>query len=98
MKPKVAAAIITGTMASPSRPSVRFTALPAPTMMKAPKGMNSQPRLISTLLKNGMASEVASGSWPTWTMTAVATTAAAASMMILMRPRKPSADCLVTLR
>ena len=29
MKPKVAAAIITGTMARPSRPSVRFTALPA---------------------------------------------------------------------
>ena len=33
--PKLAAAIITGTMARPSRPSVRFTALPAPTMMKA---------------------------------------------------------------
>jgi hypothetical protein len=32
--PKLAAAIITGTMARPSRPSVRFTALPAPTMMK----------------------------------------------------------------
>ena len=33
--PKLAAAIITGTMARPSRPSVRFTALPAPMMMKA---------------------------------------------------------------
>ena len=31
--PKLAAAIITGTMARPSSPSVRFTALPAPTMM-----------------------------------------------------------------
>jgi hypothetical protein len=64
MKPKVAAAIITGTMASPSRPSVRLTALPAPTMMKAPNGMNRQPRSISTLLKKGMASDVASGYWP----------------------------------
>ncbi len=35
MKAKLAAAIITGTMASPSSPSVRFTALPAPTMTKA---------------------------------------------------------------
>ena len=62
MKPKVAAAIITGTMASPSRPSVRFTALPAPTMMKAPKRMKNQPRLMSVPLKKGMVSEVASGS------------------------------------
>ena len=31
------AAIITGTVARPSRPSVKFTALAAPTMMKAPK-------------------------------------------------------------
>ena len=37
MKPKLAAATITGTMARPSRPSVRFTALPKPTMMKAAK-------------------------------------------------------------
>ncbi len=37
MMPKVPAAIITGTMARPSRPSVRFTALPDPTMTKAPK-------------------------------------------------------------
>ena len=34
MKPKVPAAIITGTMARPSRPSVMFTALPAPTITK----------------------------------------------------------------
>jgi hypothetical protein len=30
--PKVPPAIITGTMARPSRPSVKFTALPKPTM------------------------------------------------------------------
>src|SRR6188474_1784428 len=72
MKPKVAAAIITGTMAKPSSPSVRFTALPAPTMIKAPKGMKNQPRSISTDLKKGMASSVASGGSPTSAMTAEA--------------------------
>ena len=36
MKPKAAAAIITGTMASPSSPSVRFTALEKPAMNTMP--------------------------------------------------------------
>jgi molybdopterin biosynthesis enzyme len=54
----VPAAIITGMMASPSSPSVRFTALAAPTITSIAKGMNSQPRLISTSLKNRHAS------WP----------------------------------
>ena len=62
--PKLAAAIITGTMASPSRPSVRFTALPAPTMMKAPKMMKNQPRSMTSSLKNGNVSEVANGGRP----------------------------------
>ena len=35
--PKAPAAIITGTVARPSRPSVRFTALEKPTMVKAAK-------------------------------------------------------------
>ena len=43
--PKLAAAIMTGTIASPSRPSVRLTALPAPTMTNAPNGTKNQPRL-----------------------------------------------------
>ena len=51
-------------MASPSRPSVRFTALPAPTMTKAPKTMKNQPRLMTESLKNGKASEVANGGRP----------------------------------
>ena len=62
--PKLAAAIITGTIASPSRPSVRFTALPAPTMMKAPNSTKNQPRLITSSLKNGNTSEVANGCAP----------------------------------
>src|SRR5262249_23120196 len=41
--PKHPVAIITGTIASPSRPSVRFTALPAPTMMNAPNMTKNQP-------------------------------------------------------
>ncbi len=36
MKPNVPQAIITGTIARPSRPSVIFTELPAPTITKAP--------------------------------------------------------------
>ena len=40
---KLADAIMTGTMARPSRPSVRVTAGPAPTMMKAPKARMNQP-------------------------------------------------------
>ena len=62
--PKLAAAIMTGTMASPSRPSVRFTALPAPTMMKIAKITKNQPRLITSSLKNGNTSEVENGARP----------------------------------
>ena len=43
MRPKQAAAIMTGTMASPSSPSVRFTALPAPTITKQANGTKNQP-------------------------------------------------------
>lgn len=57
MTPKEAAAIITGTMASPSRPSVRLTALPAPTMTKPPKTTNMMPILIMKSLKKGKAIE-----------------------------------------
>ena len=57
MVPKAAAATMIGTIASPSRPSVRFTALPAPTMTNAPTGMKNQPRLTSQSLKNGNVSD-----------------------------------------
>ena len=62
--PKLAAAIMTGTMARPSRPSVRFTALPAPTMMNAPNSTKSQPKFSATSLKNEITSEVENGSRP----------------------------------
>ena len=59
MMPKVAEAIITGTMARPSRPSVRLTALPAPTMTKPAKGRKSQPRSTIQPWMKGAASLVA---------------------------------------
>src|ERR1700744_4601180 len=62
--PKLAAAIITGTMARPSRPSVRFTALPAPTMMKAPNSTKNQPKFSTMSLKNGITSAGEKGSRP----------------------------------
>ena len=44
---------MTGTMARPSSPSVRFTALEAPTMTKTAKTMKNQPRFSSTSFKKG---------------------------------------------
>ena len=62
MMPSVPAAIITGMMASPSSPSVRFTALAAPTITIIAKGMKKKLRLIrSTSLKSGMASWLVRG-------------------------------------
>ena len=55
MTAKVAAAIITGMIASPSSPSVRFTAFAAPTMTSTAKGTKNQPRLISVSLNTGNA-------------------------------------------
>ena len=49
----MAAAIITGTMASPSSPSVRFTALPAPTTTKAADQREQQPERYQQSLRRG---------------------------------------------
>ena len=68
--PKLAAAIITGTMASPSRPSVRFTALPAPTMMNVAEQDEEPAEIEHQSLKNGNTSEVIeNGTWPSLTST-----------------------------
>ena len=53
MRPKLAAAIITGTIARPSSPSVRFTALPAPTMTNAPTSDESATQIEHQLLEEG---------------------------------------------
>ena len=53
MKAKQAATKITGTVASPSKPSVKFTALDDPTITNIEKGIKNQPRLINKFLKKG---------------------------------------------
>ena len=49
----MAAAIITGTMARPSSPSVKFTALAAPAITKPPTTMKNRPNGISSRLEEG---------------------------------------------
>ena len=53
MNAKQAATKMTGTVASPSRPSVRFTALDAPTITKTENGIKNQLRFTNKSLKNG---------------------------------------------
>ena len=43
---------ITGTVAKPSNPSVKLTALEDPTIINTEKGMKNQPRFINKFLKN----------------------------------------------
>ncbi len=62
MRPKQPAAIITGTMASPSSPSVRLTEFDAPTITKIAKGMKNQPSSTRKFFTKGRARVVASGS------------------------------------
>ena len=56
---KLPAAIITGTMASPSRPSVRLTALEEPIITSAPNSGNAKPRGMIRSLNTGTATPVA---------------------------------------
>src|SRR5438045_3086930 len=60
MKAKQPAAIIEGTMASPSSPSVRLTAFEVPVITRTPNGTKNQPNSISTFLKKGTARACAS--------------------------------------
>jgi len=48
--------MMTGPIASPSSPSVRFTAFEAPTMTSIANGIQSQPSSTSQPLKKGIAS------------------------------------------
>src|SRR6476659_498672 len=66
--PKQPVAIMTGTIANPSRPSVKFTALPAPTMMNAPNKMKNQPSGNTNSLKKGKVTDVAKGWRPSDTI------------------------------
>ena len=94
MPTKLADAIITGPMARPSRPSVRFTALPAPTMMKAAKIGKNQPRLMTRSLNTGNTSEVAKAGRP---RLAMAMQAAASAMPASIASREHAGKTRVGL-
>ena len=47
------AASITGTVANPSKPSVRFTAFEEPTIIKIENGIKNKPRCKTKFLKKG---------------------------------------------
>ena len=98
MTPKDAAAIMIGTIASPSRPSVRFTALPAPTMTKQENGTKNQPRLMMNSLAKGKVSDDENGAWPLCMITQAAMPAMTNSSASRALPEKPRCDCFVTLR
>ena len=56
MTPSANAAIMTGIIASPSKPSVKLTAFAAPTTTIIENGINNNPRWINVSLKTGNAS------------------------------------------
>ena len=89
MTPKEAAAIMIGTIASPSRPSVRLTALPAPTITTPANGMKNQPRLSRKSLMNGKVSDDENGAWPARMMTQAAMPAITNSIASRALPEKP---------
>ena len=53
MNAKQAATSITGTVANPSNPSVRFTAFDEPIITNIEKGIKNHPRLMIRFLKKG---------------------------------------------
>ena len=85
-------------MASPSSPSVRFTALPAPTMMKAARTGKNQPKLMTRSLNTGNTSEVAKAGRPRLAIAMQAASAIAASIASRIQPAKPLWVCRVTFR
>ena len=87
-----------GTIARPSRPSVRLTAFEAPIMTSMANGKNSSPSGTRRSLKNGSASPVASGSWVSAAIQPAAISATSAWPSSLVRLRSPPLERRVTLR
>ena len=96
--PNEPAAIITGTMARPSSPSVRLTALPAPTITKAAKIGKNRPRLMRKSLKNGIVTIDSSAGVSSHMKQADAMIAITASASRRIRPEKPPCVARRTLR
>ena len=97
MTPSEAAAIITGMIASPSSPSVRLTALAAPTITSIAKGRNPQLRSSSAVLKIGKASCPVSSGGCRYIAQAPATSAIRKPAARRARPETPAWVCLRTL-
>ena len=53
MNAKQPATKITGTVAKPSRPSVKFTAFDEPTITKTEKGIKNHPKFTTKFFKKG---------------------------------------------
>ena len=65
MNAKHPATSMTGTVASPSSPSVRLTAFEEPTIMNTENGIKNQPKFMIKSLKNGKYKFVNSIFWDT---------------------------------
>ena len=89
---------MTGTMARPSSPSVRLTALLAPTMTKTAIGTKNQPSAISRSFMNGTARPVVPGSRANAMMTSAATAPMPICPASLPLPGRPLVLRLVSLR
>ena len=85
-------------MASPSSPSVRFTALDAPTITSTAKGMKKKERSTSTVLRNGMASWLRRPAGEMSMISHAATTAMTTAASSLILPGTPLELRLVTFR
>jgi len=94
----VPAAIITGTMARPSSPSVRLTALPAATITNTPKTMKKTPMSSASSLKIGKEMTLASEGGRLDTIANTASAAMPISKLRRARLEKPLWLCFVTLR
>ena len=81
--------IITGTVANPSSPSVRLTALADPTMTNIANGKYAQHRLTAQFLKNGNVKVVAVGATVIFVMYHATKPATANSQTSFNLPRMP---------
>ena len=97
MIPSEPAAIITGMIASPSSPSVRFTAFAAPTITSIANGRKNQPRLRSAALNTGKASWPVSSAGCRYIAQPAATSAITNPAASRTRPETPAWVCLRTL-
>ena len=95
---KLPAAIITGTIARPSRPSVRLTALEEPIITSAPNSGNASPSGMIRSLNTGTATLVAMGEVPSRISTIAAMMPMPPCPSSFSLPDRPPLERLVSLR